>query len=86
LYIVLELNAILFLPESLYRRAKAKIDRETGRMDPTELPYPTTRLGKAEGPSSLEKQITGSGNAKTKQTGLLRSDQETPGPNNPLAL
>jgi hypothetical protein len=55
-------------------------------MNPTELLYPTTRLRKAEGPSSLEKQIAGSGNAKTKQTRLLRPDQETSRPNNPLAL
>jgi hypothetical protein len=62
------------------------MDRETERIDPTEPPYPTTKLRKTEGPSSLEKQIAGSGNAKTKQTGLLRPDQETPRPNNPLAL
>jgi hypothetical protein len=43
-------------------------------MNLTELFYPTTRLGKAEGSSSLEKQIAGSGNAKTKQTGLLEPD------------
>jgi hypothetical protein len=54
-------------------------------MDPTEPPYSTTRLGKAEGPSSLEKQVAGPGNAKTKQTGLLGPDQETPRPNNPPA-
>jgi hypothetical protein len=38
---------------SLYRKAKTEIDRETERIDSTELPYPTTRLGKAEGLSSL---------------------------------
>jgi hypothetical protein len=62
------------------------MDREIERIDPTEPSYPTTRLGKAEGPSSLEKQMAGSGNVKTKQTRLLRPDQETSRPNNPLAL
>jgi hypothetical protein len=60
--------------------------RETGRIDPTELPYPTTRLGKAEGPSSLEKQVAGLGKAKTKYTRLLGLGQETSRPNNPPAL
>jgi hypothetical protein len=55
-------------------------------MDLTELLYPTTRLGKAEGLNSLEKQMTGSGKTKTKQTRLLRPGQETSRSNNPPAL
>jgi hypothetical protein len=45
-----------------------------------------TRLRKAEGLSSLEKQIADSGNVKTKQTRLLEPGQETSRLNNPLAL
>ena len=54
-------------------------------MDPTEPPYSTTSLGKAKGPSSLEKQVAGPGNAKAKQARLLGPDQETTRPTNPPA-
>jgi hypothetical protein len=57
---------------SLYRKTKTEIDRETERIDLTELSYSTTRLGKAEGSNSLKKQITDSEKTKTKQTRLLR--------------
>jgi hypothetical protein len=54
------------------------MDRETDRIDYTEPPYSTTTsLRKAKGPSSIEKQITGLGNTKAKQAGLLRPNQET---------
>jgi hypothetical protein len=47
-------------------------------MDPTEPLYSTTTsLRKAKGPSSIEKQVTGPGNTKTKQTELLRPNQKT---------
>jgi hypothetical protein len=63
------------------------MDRETERIDLTEPPYSTTTsLRKAKGLSSIEKQIADTGNTKTKQTRLLRPDQETTRPNNPLAL
>ena len=65
-------------PGSLYRRAKAEMGRETGRMDPTEPPYSTTTsLREAKGPSNIEKQVAGSGNTKTQQAGLLGPNQET---------
>jgi hypothetical protein len=54
------------------------MDKEAERIDLTEPLYSTTTsLRKAKGPSSIEKQIAGSGNTKTKQTGLLRPNQET---------
>jgi hypothetical protein len=59
---------------SFYRKAKIEINKETKRMNLTELLYLTTKLRKAEGSNSLEKQITGSGKTKTKQTRLLRPD------------
>jgi hypothetical protein len=43
-------------PESLYRRAKATMDRETDRTDCTGPPYSTTTsVRKAKGSNSLEK-------------------------------
>jgi hypothetical protein len=60
--------------------------RETDRTDHTEPPYPTTTsFRKAKGPSSLEEQVAGLGNAKAKQAGLLGPDQEATRPNNPPA-
>ena len=54
------------------------MSRETERMDLTEPPYSTTTsLREAKGPSSIEKQMAGPGNTKTKQAGLLRPNQET---------
>ena len=59
--------------ESLYRRAKATVGRETDKIDHTELLYLTiTSLRKAKGFNSIEKQITDLRNTKTKQPGLLR--------------
>jgi hypothetical protein len=47
-------------------------------MNLTELFYlTTTSLREAKGSNSIEKQVTGSGNTKTKQTELLRPNQET---------
>jgi hypothetical protein len=54
-------------------------------MDPTEPPYSTTSFREAKGPSSLEKQVAGPGNAKAKQAGLLGPNQEATRPNNPPA-
>jgi hypothetical protein len=62
------------------------MSKKTERIDLTELFYLTIRLRKAEGSNSLEKQITSSENTKTKQTELLRPDQETFRLNNSLTL
>jgi hypothetical protein len=54
------------------------MDKETERIDLTEPLYlTTTSLRKTKGSNSIEKQIAGPGNTKTKQTGLLRPNQET---------
>ena len=64
--------------QNLYKRAKKTMNRETYRMNHTEPLYSTTTsLGKAKGSSSIEKQIAGPGNTKTKQVELLRPNQET---------
>ena len=63
--------------ESLYRRAKTEIGRETERMDLTELLYPTTRLGKAEGPSSLERQRAKARNQEKERRRLRLSQKVT---------
>jgi hypothetical protein len=63
------------------------MNRETERIDLTELLYSTTTsLRKAKDLNNIEKQITDTGNTKTKQTRLLKPDQKTTRSNNPLAL
>jgi hypothetical protein len=54
------------------------MNKETERIDSTELLYSTTTsLRKAKGSNSIEKQITDLENTKTKQTELLRPNQKT---------
>jgi hypothetical protein len=54
------------------------MNRETDRIDHTEPLYSTTTsLRKAKGSSNIEKQMTGPGNTKAKQAGLLKPNQET---------
>jgi hypothetical protein len=54
------------------------MNRETDRIDYTELFYlTTTSLRKAKGLNSIEKQITDLENTKVKQTELLKLNQET---------
>jgi hypothetical protein len=63
------------------------MDKETERIDLTESLYSTTTsLRKTKGSDNIEKQITDTENTKTKQTRLLRPDQETTRSNNSLTL